>query len=293
MADLTPEQISALLDEKLRPINAKLDEHSRKLDYYAQRWQPLPVESGGGFSIKLLVLVLVLAAVAAAVVLIGRTILTGAPLGSSQASAPAATKLVYSDDFSNAAGGLFLDRQMGTAKLPPDGITSQYDYAYQDGMLISHITAPTGYLAGRVIGTTARAANRLSGDFAVEVRARAGRPSASAIYGLRFIPGSREFGFAVRPSQKSYQLWEIFQPPFVAARSSQVAADEQENLLRLEVRGNSLRLFVNGQEVDGRDDAAFAPRPASVGVFFGTVAAPNEPPVTVNFTSFKVYAVGS
>src|SRR5437870_816282 len=67
MADLTPEQLSALLDEKLRPINAKLDEHSRKLDHYAQRWGAVPAEPRE-FPGKLLVLLLLVIAAAVGLV---------------------------------------------------------------------------------------------------------------------------------------------------------------------------------------------------------------------------------
>jgi len=55
--------------------------------------------------------------------------------------------------------------------------------------------------------------------------------------------------------------------------------------------GNAMRLFINGQEIDGRQDEAFGVRPASVGVLFDTRAMPNEAPVEIRFRDFKVYSL--
>jgi len=233
------------------------------------------------------------AALVVAVVVIGRTVVGTSDGSSAQPSAPATSRVLYTDDFSNPANGLFLDHQSGTAKLPPDNASAQWDYSYQDGALVAHVSPPIMPLSGRLIGGSARAANRLTGDFAFEVKARATQSPAHAVYGLRYFPGSREFGFGIQPSQKSYQLWEIFQPPILAARSNTIAPGGEENLLRLEVRASSVRLFVNGQEVDSRQDEAFGARPASAGLFFDTTAAPADGAVEIRYAAFKVYAIGS
>jgi hypothetical protein len=284
MADVTLEQIGELLDEKLRPIKAKLDEHSRKLDERDDRpelpfkW-PLAVAS--------------IVVVVVAVVLIGRAVLGNLDGSAGQSAKPAAGRLLYADDFSNPAKGLFLDRQRGTASLPADHDSAQWDYAYQDGELVAHVSAPSAPLSGRVIGGSAKALNRVTGDFAFEVRAKATKAAANAIYGLRYFPGDREFAFGIQAGQKTYQFWEIFRPPLLAAQSAAVAPEGADNVLRMEVRGSVVRLFANGQMLDSLRDDAFAVRPASVGLFFDSSAAPAGDTVELRYAGFKVYSLGS
>ncbi|HVA23802.1 MAG TPA: hypothetical protein VMW62_05360 [Chloroflexota bacterium] len=284
MADVSLDQISELLDEKLRPIKAALDEHSRKLDQQAER----PEHHLKRFLAALFIVVAVIA-----VVLAGRALMGRLDSGPGQSSAPASGRLLYADDFSNPAKGLFLDHQKGKASLPADRASAAWDYAYQGGELVAHVGPPSLPLAGRVIGGSARALNRVTGDFAFEVRARATRSPANAVYGLRYFPGSREFGFGIRPGQKSYQFWEIFRPPLLAAQTTAIAPDESDNVLRLEVHGNTLRLFANGQMLDSVQDDAFTARPASVGLFFDTAAAPTGESVEMRYSDFKVYSLGS
>jgi hypothetical protein len=290
MDDSTLEQISALLDDKLRPIHAKLDEHSRKLERPPVALEPEPARPAVG---KLAIGIVSVLVVIVAIVLVGRMLLGVTSSGSGQAVAPGPGRLLYSDDFSNPAAGLFLNQQSGTGTLPSDRTTAHWDYVYQDGALVAHVGAPSQPLSGRLIGGSARSANRLMGDFAFELRASATRSAATAVYGLRYFPGSREFGFGAQPGQKSYQFWELFQPPLRAVRSGAVAPDDQENYLRMEVRGTAVRLFINGQVVDDLQDDAFGARPASVGLFFDTSGSPLDAAVEIRYTDFKVYALGS
>ncbi len=283
MADVTLEQISELLDEKLGPIKAQLDEHSRKLEQRAERPE---LRLKRPLALAFLVVVVVVA-----VVLAGRALLGALDAGSAKPSAPAAGKLLYADDFSNPAKGLFLDHQRGSATLPGDRASASWDYAYQTGELVAHVGPPSVPLSGRVIGGSARALNRVSGDFAFEVRARATRSPKDVIYGLRYFPGSREFGFGLQPGPKAYQFWEIFRPPLLAASSVAIAPDESENVLRLEVRGSAIRLFANGQMLDGLQDDAFGARPASVGLFFDSSAAPTADTVEMRYADFRVYSL--
>src|SRR5579862_3153276 len=277
MDDDSLAQIERMLEGKLRPLHDRLDELTKKIEQRPE-WSAAAAAEPRERHPKRLVALLTTTVVAIAVVVFaGRMVLAGAG-GSRVGSSPAAGQQVYADDFSNPASGMFLDAQTGTATLPSDRASAQWDYGYKDGALVAHVSPPSLPLNGRVIGGEARAANRLSGDFAVEVKARATKAAGQAVYGLRLFPGSRDFGFGVWPGQKSYQLWEIFQPALLAARSTAIAANDAVNTLRIELRGGALRLFVNGQPVDDRQDEAFATRPASVGVFFDSVAAPGDQP---------------
>ena len=280
----TLEQISQLLDDKLRPIHAKLEEHARQLARIGSDLEPQ-----GRFKrpITLLALFIILAA---SLTIAGQIVL-GRTGGNAGQPSPGAGRLLYTDDFSNPAGGLFLDHQIGTATLPGDKATAHWDYGYRDGALVAHVSAPTRPLEERVIGSAARSANRLTGDFAFEVRARATAAAANALYGLRYYPGGREFGFGIQPGQKSYMLWELFQPPLIAARNSAIAGDDADNFLRMEVRGSAVRPLVNGQAIDSRQDEAFGARPATVGLLFDSVASPGSESVEIRYSDFKVYAL--
>jgi hypothetical protein len=292
MDDVSLEQIERMLEAKLRPIQEQLDELSRKLNQRPE-WSAAAAEEARQRHPKRLAALLVTTVVAvAAVVFAGRMVLGGTGSSTRPGSGPAAGQPIYADDFSNPANGVFLDAQRGTATLPADRATAQWDYGYSGGALVAHVSPPSLPLNGRVIGGEARAANRLSGDFAFEVKAQATKAAGQAVYGLRFFPGSRDFGFGVWPGQKSYQLWEIFQPALLAARSSAIAAGNGQNTLRMEVRAGAVRLFINGQPVDDRQDDAFAVRPASVGLFFDTIAAPGDETVEIRYTEFKVYSLG-
>jgi hypothetical protein len=284
------EQFDKLLEAKLRPLQAQLDEMARKLDQRPAWYAGLSQEPNERHPKRLAALLAATVAAVAIVVVAGRMVLLGAG-GSGRLSSPAAGQQVYADDFSNPSGGLFLDGQSGIGTLPSDRASARWDYGYRDGALVAHVGPPTLPLNGRVVGGEARAANQLSGDFAFEVKARATNGAGQAVYGLRLFPGSRDFGFGVWPGQKSYELWEIFQPALVAARSTAIAADEGANTLRMEIRGAGVRLFVNGQAIHERQDEAFATRPAAVGLFFDTIAAPGYQPVEIRYTDFKVYSL--
>lgn len=291
MDDDSLEQIDQLLEARLRPLRARLDELAKRLDQYPERFGGLEDEPRERHPKRLVALLATTVVAIAAVVLAGRMVIGLTDSGSRQAGAPGARQ-VFADDFSNPANGLFLDGQRGTATLPGDRASAQWEYSYQNGGLLAHVAAPSLPLNGRVIGGEARAANRLSGDFAFEVKAKATKSASQAVYGLRLYPGSRDFGFGVWPGQKSYQLWEIFQPALIAARSSSITTGEGDNVLRMEVRGNGIRLFINGQPVDDRQDDAFVTRPASVGLFFDTTASPGDNPVEIRYTDFKVFSLG-
>ena len=283
MADLSPEQIEALIDGKLRPLRARLEEHTRLLEALARRREMRWKRWLAGVS---------LLAVVAGVVIAGRALFGGLDSVSPTAR-PVAGRLLFADDFSTPAKGLFLDHQRGSAVLPGDRDTAQWSYDYRDGELVAHVSPPSAPLGDRVIGGSAHALNHVTGDFAVEVRARATAGPASAVYGLRFYPGQREFAFGLEPGQKRWMLWEIFRPPLLAATSSAVAPDEADNLLRMEVRGSAIRLFANGQLLDSLQDGAFAVRPADVGLFFDSVAQPLGDTVELRYSAFRVFSLAA
>ena len=279
MPEPTLDELSALFDEKLRPVNAKLDEHSRRL----AELTPKPRAA----------LPKALLATAGTLVILAGVFLAGRAVLATQSANPASTapgRVLFADDFSNPAAGLFPIHGQDVASLPGDHATAQWEYNYQDGALIGDVGAPSLPLNGRLIGGSARSPQRVMGDFAVEVTGQAVRNAAAAVYGLRFF-GGREFGFGLLPGKSTYELWEIFRPPLVQGQSAAIAAPDQPNFLRMEVRGNAVRLLANGQAMDSVQDDGFGTRPVSVGVFFDTSASPGEDTVEIRFTDFKVYSL--
>jgi|SRR5581483_2203803 len=292
MPDLTPEQLAQLLDEKLRPIGARLDDQAKRLEQQSERLEGALAELRWT-AIKQVLALLSIVAVVGGVVLLGQALLTRLAASNATASSSSSPRLLYADDFSNPLTGLFLDHQVGLATLPSDRASASWDYSYQDGALVAHVGPPSLLLNGRLIGSSARAANRLTGDFAFEVRARATKSAGQTMFGLRYFPGTREFGFGIAPETRGYRFYELFQPPMVSARSDAIVSGDQENMLRLEVRGSSLRLFVNGQRIDDLKDEAFGARPASVGVFFDVSGPPDDGQAEVRYNDFKVYSLGN
>ncbi|HEX6511870.1 MAG TPA: hypothetical protein VF157_06205 [Chloroflexota bacterium] len=272
---MTPEQIAA-----------KLAEHSRRLD----RLEGVAQERRERGWVKPLAASVGTIVLLAGVVLAGRALLAS-PDSRGGAVNGGASQLLYADDFSDPAKGVFPAQQAGTARLPEDGVTAPWSYSYEDGALVARVGPPSGPLSRRVIGGSARAPNRLTGDFAVEVRARASASAASAVYGVRYFPGDREFGFGLQPGQGSYAAWELFKPPLATGQSKAIARDQEENWLRLEVRDSGARLLVNGRMLDSLRQDAFGLRPASVGLFFDAVGAPSDGAVEIRYTDFRVYSL--
>src|SRR5690349_12356727 len=110
MADLTPDQLETLLEEKLRPIHAKLD---------ALAQAPASRPPGRLVAPRLLAALALTLLTVVAVLLVGRFVLASSDTGANQVmSGPG--RLLYSDDFNNVPSGLFLGRQDSTAFLPGD-----------------------------------------------------------------------------------------------------------------------------------------------------------------------------
>ena len=213
-------------------------------------------------------------------------------------AAPSPGRLLSSDDFSDPARGLFLNNQRGTGRLTVSpGATHPFDwdYAYAGGALIGHVRGPypeSGYWFGREVEP---ADSRMFGDFAVEARARATRSPDEAEYAVGYDPTpSSAYRFLVTPGVQRYRVhWLQERRNLAVGRSSAVNPGAGENLLRIEVRGDTLRCFINGQEVDRVQHVGLAARGGSVRIgFYALSGGPLvDGDVEVRFTEFRVYSL--
>lgn len=221
---------------------------------------------------------------------------------SPSASPGAGPQLVASDDFSNPAMGLFPTGQSGTGGVPrnpesPSGSSSYewpWDYGYANGALVGHLgfvlpNAPSG----AIFGTHAMSSVAVNGDFAVAVQMVVTRSIPEAEGGIAFDPpGLPEYRVTIWPSQRGYTVWaNQGGPPFVRGSSPAIAAGGDPNLLRIEVRGGTLTVFANGQQLGVVPQAGFSGRPVQIGLGWYLGGEPSDGTAEVMFQNFKVYAL--
>jgi hypothetical protein len=59
----------------------------------------------------------------------------------------------------------------------------------------------------------------------------------------------------------------------------------------MHVRGNSVSLLINGNQINVARDDGLAARPGAVGIHFALTGQPADGQVEIRFTGFKVYAL--
>lgn len=209
--------------------------------------------------------------------------------------------LLRFDDFSDPAKGLFLDNQRGTNRITfRDGVSHQYEweYSYAEGGLLARIRGPYPENPDRAhLGYSAAAADRVIEDFAVEVRASATKSPSAAQIALRYVlPGTPQvlYEFGARPGDSGYHIWlNSPQRVLVSGRSSAINRGYEENHLRMEVRGDTMRVFANGRLIDEARHEGIATRSGRFHLIWAMWGAPEDGDVEVRFTDFRVYALGT
>lgn len=212
-------------------------------------------------------------------------------------SAAAPGKLLRSDDFSDPKRGLFLDNQRDSNRQTfSNGVSAQYqwEYGYADRALVFRLKAPSPPIPeGGGIFQSAAAADRVLGDFAVEVRAqttKSGQGAYSIDYVLagedryRFVvgPGLQRHGISLGPQHRNFMSND---------RNSAINRGGEENHLRMEVRGDIMTIFVNGVELDRGQHDGLRRRGGSIELAAGMAVQPPDDGIEVRFTDFKVYSL--
>lgn len=138
------------------------------------------------------------------------------------------------------------------------------------------------------------AADRLLVDFAVEVVAQATKTVERARYGIEYVvEGDDRYRFEIAPAPQQYGI--MLGPQrrnFMASdRSSAVNRAGEENHLRMEVQGDTIRVYVNGQLVDQAQHEGLARRGGTIELVVGMYGPPGDNEVEVRFADFRLYAL--
>lgn len=180
------------------------------------------------------------------------------------------SEIIFSDDFSNSSSGW--DRQRNT-----DGVTDYQNGRYLievDRANFDYFSNPSISLAdGRVEVEATNSSEVEDNEFGVICRFQnknnfyAGLISSDGYYGIFKVKGGE------------YQLLGMEVMP----KSTAIKSGSEKNLIRLDCIGSNLRLFVNGVQLDERQDADFTK--GDVGLLAGSYQVPG---VKVLFDNFIV-----
>jgi hypothetical protein len=209
---------------------------------------------------------------------------------------PAPGRLIRSDDFGDPATGLFRDNQEGTAQAAfSNGLTGRYQwrYGYEDRALVARLLGPYPDNPDQaILGIAASAADKQHEDFEVEVTGQATSSPEVALYGLRYTTTDDSYFYRVTRDAGAYDLWsEKDRKLLSGGRTAALRRAGQPNQLRLEVRGDTIRVFANGQLLDQARHDGLARRGGQLHLFFEMAGPPSAGSVEVRFTDFKVYAL--
>src|SRR5579864_3492726 len=202
--------------------------------------------------------------------------------------------VIASDDFADTSKALFLDNQQGTARVAQNQVP--WTYRYQDGALVADLLGVSSPNIGEVpIGPKTQARGEFAQNIGVEVSAVATRSPDQAFYGVDYdVPGGTTYRFGIAPGASQYTLNAISTgPPRVLARgrTNAILSPPAANQIRMDVRGNSISLLINGNQINVVRDEGVNARPGAVGIHFALTAPPADGQVEVRFTGFKVYAL--
>ncbi|MBI4216482.1 MAG: hypothetical protein HY687_03725 [Chloroflexi bacterium] len=161
--------------------------------------------------------------------------------------------LPRTDDFSDPAKGLFPDKQHGTVNRvsPVDGknYSFQWSYGYEDGALVGR---SKGYYPETMPGAAnwiAPAAGKMSQDFAVQVHAQVTKGTGQTGCLIRYDLGSDgHYQFGIFPDEQWYEVRRSnLGPDLAGGKSNAIKMGSGDNEMRLELQGDTLRAYVNGQ----------------------------------------------
>lgn len=221
-------------------------------------------------------------------------------LAPSPAPSPADdSQLLLTDTLADPSNAAFTRALSGSTQATfSDGgsATYQWDFAYMYSAIVAHVLGPypanpdDAWLAA---GTTLD--KPLPRDFAVQVRARVTRSPEASAFGLAFQTGSGLlYQFEVTPADQGYRLWLVQgQSTAARGRSTWILPPSQPNLIRLEIRGDTLRALTNGHELARAGPPELGARQGgSVGLRWAMTGPPSEgSSVEVRFAQFALYAL--
>jgi hypothetical protein len=184
------------------------------------------------------------------------------------------------------------------ARITGDGsvpLDFQGGYAYQGGALVGTLVGdhPGGDRA--VFGRSLLAAERVAGAFAAEVRGRITGSPGAVRFGLQYYPTPNEFfTFTVFPGPTAYNISRTVNQQaqgLATGRTGALRPPGEDNLVRVEVRGNTARLFVNGQEVGLTQHESLSRHDGQVALIMAAAGPLASRTAEVQFREFRVYSL--
>jgi hypothetical protein len=136
------------------------------------------------------------------------------------------------------------------------------------------------------------AADRLNADFAAEVVANVTKSPNVALYGLRYIlaPGDSYF-LRIGRDGASFELWSEQGPTSLGGGRTAIIRLGQPNTLRMEISGDTLRAFANGQLLASAQQPGLIRRGGQLALLTEMAGPPADGEVEVRFSDLKLYAL--
>jgi hypothetical protein len=204
-----------------------------------------------------------------------------------------ATGVLRADDFSDPARGLFPNDQRGVGRVIAEGGTQfeyRWSFTYRDGALVGRLTGAPPEGVRSPFGRALMAVDKLFDDFAVEVRGTIASSSEQTRFGVRYLPtASLSISFMLLPGATRYVVTHGLNQQLQtlsSGRSLALQPPDQDNLLRVEIRGDTARMFVNGQETARVQHEALARRGGLIGLIVVTVPPLENKAAEVRFRDF-------
>ncbi len=203
-----------------------------------------------------------------------------------------AWQLAATDDFRTPTGRLFGENKGHFTSTFPDGTKGEYQYSwsYGPGEMTGRISGPQP-ATGRLVATYNRAPDKMLADFAVEVEGRPLKSDGRTGFGIRYqLEPNTSFTYFVTPVTRYYNF-NIFpeDKTAVSGRSTAFAGSDKPDLLRLEVRGDSALLFLNGHQVDAVRHDGLDRRLGYVSVAASLSEPPSDGESAIAFTRYRLF----
>ena len=212
--------------------------------------------------------------------------------------AASAGRLLFADDFSDPSRGVFRNNLEGIGRITGDGsapLDFQGNYSYHRGALVGRLVGDHPGGERTVFGRMLLANERVLEDFAVEVRARITTSPNVTRFGIQFLAAQGEFfTFTIHPGLTAFNISRTLNQQAQAVTSGRTTAMRppgEDNLLRVEVRGDTARIFVNGQEAGLTRHESLAKRGGQVGLNMAAAGQLANRASEVEFRDFKVFAL--
>ncbi len=208
---------------------------------------------------------------------------------------------LQADDFSDPARGQFANNQQGTLRVTVAGspVEYQWSYAYQGGAMVARLTGDYPANPGpdqlpfvRAITST----DKVFEDFAVEVYGRIAQSPAQTRFGIQYAAAQNDnYNVTLNPMASTYAINHTLNGQQIqmlaARRTTAMKPADQDNSLRFEVRGDTAKLFINGQQVDQVQHEGLARRNGQVSLLVLGVGPLTNRTSEVQFDDFKLFSL--